>query len=230
MKLHSYPVLSYCHSTTSPDKEGYLYKKGELNTSYQRRWFCLRGNFLFYFERCGDREPLGIIVLEGCSVELCKSDEAFAFAVAFQGPGLRAYKMAAEDQASMEAWIRALTSASFSYLRMLVTDLAQQHKQLCCAHTDNIDNIWPGVPVQSLEVKLTKTKNSSKSTEPELLKARSRKLAYGAQRQLLVEREIEEENFLRLHQMFGEEIEELRKKWQERKQDQLTKEDLIDLN
>ncbi|XP_030065501.1 sesquipedalian-1 isoform X2 [Microcaecilia unicolor] len=227
MKLHSRPVLSYCHSITSPDKEGYLYKKGELNTSYQRRWFCLRGNFLFYFERCGDREPLGIIVLEGCSVELCKSDEAFAFAVAFQGPSLRAYKMAAEDQASMEAWIRALTSASFSYLRMLVTDLAQQYKQLCCARND-INVIWPGVPVPSLEDKLTKNRKSSDNTEPELMKSRPRKLAHGALGQLLVEREIEEDNFPRLHQMFGEEIEELRRKWHERKRDQPTEEALID--
>lgn len=56
-------------ATTPPvDLEGWLNKRGEVNKSWQRRWFVLKGNLLFYFERKGDREPLGMIILEGCTV------------------------------------------------------------------------------------------------------------------------------------------------------------------
>ena len=41
-----------------PDKEGYLLKRGDLNKGFQRRWFVLRGNLLFYYEKRGDREPI----------------------------------------------------------------------------------------------------------------------------------------------------------------------------
>lgn len=130
MKFHERSVLPYCHGHSPVDKEGYLNKKGELNTSYQRRWFVLKGNLLFYFERRGERDPLGLIVLEGCSVELCESDEEFAFALVYNDPGLRMYKMAAESQASLEAWIKVLLAASYNYLKMLVGDLKRQYEEL----------------------------------------------------------------------------------------------------
>ena len=42
----------------------------------------LRGNLLFYSERQGDREPLGVIILEGCTVELAEEEtEVYAFKV-----------------------------------------------------------------------------------------------------------------------------------------------------
>uniref|UniRef100_A0A671QQJ7 PH domain-containing protein n=1 Tax=Sinocyclocheilus anshuiensis TaxID=1608454 RepID=A0A671QQJ7_9TELE len=55
-------------------KTGFLFKKGERNTAYHRRWFILKGNMLFYFEERESREPIGVIVLEGCTVELCESE------------------------------------------------------------------------------------------------------------------------------------------------------------
>lgn len=50
------------------DLEGWLNKKGEINKNYQRRWFVLKANLLFYFERKGDRDPLGVVILEGCTI------------------------------------------------------------------------------------------------------------------------------------------------------------------
>lgn len=59
-----------CYFATSPpvDREGWLQKRGEVNKSWQRRYFVLKGNLLFYFEKKGDREPLGVIILEGCTI------------------------------------------------------------------------------------------------------------------------------------------------------------------
>lgn len=52
MKLHHKPVLSFFrgYRTQALDREGILLKKGTRNTSYQHRWFILRGNLLFYLE------------------------------------------------------------------------------------------------------------------------------------------------------------------------------------
>lgn len=62
-----------CYFATSPpiDLEGWLQKRGEVNKSWQRRYFVLKGNLLFYFEKKGDREPIGVIILEGCTIGLC---------------------------------------------------------------------------------------------------------------------------------------------------------------
>ncbi|XP_067421818.1 sesquipedalian-1-like [Emydura macquarii macquarii] len=130
MKLHETSVLGYSRSVVPPDRQGRLYKKSQRSSSYQPRWCELRGNLLFYWERQGDREPLGLIVLEGCTVELQESaTEPFTFEISYpQGPlGHRAYKLAAEDQASMEGWVRVLSTASRDYLRALVTELEGQY-------------------------------------------------------------------------------------------------------
>ncbi|XP_068610773.1 sesquipedalian-1-like [Brachionichthys hirsutus] len=128
MKIHE-KILTYYESCNSPiDKEAYLYKKGEIKTSYQKRWFVLKGNLLFYKDRPSDRDLTGVIVLEGCTVQLCESEEQFAFSLEWSEPGLRTYKFAAEDQASQESWIKALQSANHNYLSLIVLDMAKKYK------------------------------------------------------------------------------------------------------
>lgn len=100
----------------------------ERNASYQRRWFVLKANLLFYQERPADRHLLGVIVLEGCAVRHCESDGQFAFSLVFRGPGLKTYRLAAEDQLSQESWVQVLLSASHCYLSLLVRDLGKQYE------------------------------------------------------------------------------------------------------
>lgn len=45
-------------------RQGFLHFKREMK--FQKRWFVLKGNLLFYFEKKGDKEPLGLLLLEGC--------------------------------------------------------------------------------------------------------------------------------------------------------------------
>ena len=82
MKINEKTLVSYCVSNTPSDREGWLVKRGEVNKAFQRRWCVLRGNLLFYSERQGDREPLGVIILEGCTVELAEEEtDVYAFKV-----------------------------------------------------------------------------------------------------------------------------------------------------
>ncbi|XP_068994821.1 sesquipedalian-1 [Embiotoca jacksoni] len=130
MKLNERSVAHYATCDSPPDKTGFLFKKGERNTAYHRRWFVLKGNMLFYFEERDGREPIGVIVLEGCTVELCESAEEFAFAIKFDCAKARVYKMAAENQAAMESWVKALSRASFDYMRLVVKELEMQLEEI----------------------------------------------------------------------------------------------------
>ncbi|XP_053726480.1 sesquipedalian-1 [Synchiropus splendidus] len=130
MKLNERSVAHYATCDSPPDKTGFLFKKGERNTAYHRRWFVLKGNMLFYFEERDSREPIGVIVLEGCTVELCESAEEFAFAIKFDCAKARVFKMAAESQAAMESWVKALSRASFDYMRLVVKELERQLEEI----------------------------------------------------------------------------------------------------
>uniref|UniRef100_A0A8B9EQ00 Sesquipedalian n=1 Tax=Anser cygnoides TaxID=8845 RepID=A0A8B9EQ00_ANSCY len=133
MKLNERSVAHYATCDSPTDHSGFLRKRVERHhhhahhgTSYQRRWFVLKGNLLFYFEERESREPVGLVVLEGCTVELCEAAEEFAFAIRFDDAGAKAYVLVADGQAAMEAWVKALSRASFDYMRLVVRELEKQ--------------------------------------------------------------------------------------------------------
>uniref|UniRef100_U5EF85 Putative phospholipid binding protein n=1 Tax=Corethrella appendiculata TaxID=1370023 RepID=U5EF85_9DIPT len=114
-------------ATTSPvDLEGWLNKRGEVNKSWQRRWFVLKGNLLFYFEKKGDKEPLGMIILEGCTIELAEEGDQYCFQIIFHGPNNRTYYLSTESQTNMEKWMKALTCAGYDYMKLMVAELQRQ--------------------------------------------------------------------------------------------------------
>uniref|UniRef100_A0A3Q3DRB4 Sesquipedalian n=2 Tax=Hippocampus comes TaxID=109280 RepID=A0A3Q3DRB4_HIPCM len=130
MKLHK-KILTHYQSCTSPvDKEGYLSKKKQRNGSYHRRWSVLKANLLFYQERPADRHLLGVIVLEGCDVRRADADGRFGFCLLFQGPEPKSYQFAAGDEVTLESWLRALRSASHSYLSLLLQNLHIQYQEV----------------------------------------------------------------------------------------------------
>lgn len=126
MKLNERSLAFYATCDAPVDNAGFLYKRGGRGAGSHRRWFVLRGNMLFYFESESSREPLGVILLEGCTVELVDAREEFAFAVRFAGGRSRPYVLAADSQAALEGWVKALSRASFHYLRLVVRELEQQ--------------------------------------------------------------------------------------------------------
>lgn len=65
MKINEKNLSAYAVSSSPVDKEGYLNTRNEVSKSFQRRYFVLKGNLLFYFDKKGDKEPSGVIILEG---------------------------------------------------------------------------------------------------------------------------------------------------------------------
>lgn len=99
-----------------------------MNKAFQRRWFVLKGNLLFYFEKRG-AELLGMIILEGCVIELAENEsEKYCFHINFMGN--RAYVLSADDQDTLESWMRALTCSGFDYMRLMVAELQRQLEEL----------------------------------------------------------------------------------------------------
>lgn len=150
MKINEKNLIAIANSSHLPvDKEGWLNKRGETNKGFQKRWFLLKGNLLFYFEKKNDKEPLGVIIVEGCTVgkknrvpssdilpymffyiELSEEGEAYGFSITFRGPGDRTYVLSAESQESMEEWMKAITCASYDYMKVMVTELQKQVDEL----------------------------------------------------------------------------------------------------
>lgn len=68
MKINEKNLCAFASSATPVDRDGWLDMRGEVGKSYQKRWFVLKGNLLFYFDKKGDKEPVGVIILEGCTI------------------------------------------------------------------------------------------------------------------------------------------------------------------
>ncbi|XP_023558433.1 sesquipedalian-2 [Octodon degus] len=134
MKLNKRSVAHYALSDSPADHMGFLRTWGAPGTpptpsgTGRRCWFVLKGNLLFSFESREARAPLSLVVLEGCTVELAEAPvpEEFAFAIRFNAPGVRPHLLAADGQAAQEAWVKALSRASFGYMRLVVRELESQ--------------------------------------------------------------------------------------------------------
>ena len=69
MKINEKNLIAIASgSNLATDKEGWLNKKNEVNKAFQKRWFVLKGNLLYYFEKKYDKEPVGLLIVEGCTV------------------------------------------------------------------------------------------------------------------------------------------------------------------
>lgn len=95
-----------------------------VNKAFQKRYFKLKGNLLFYFDKRGG-DLLGMIVLEGCVIELAENEiENYCFFINFVGN--RKYILASDNQQDMESWMRALTCSGFDYMKIMVSEMQRQ--------------------------------------------------------------------------------------------------------
>lgn len=125
MRLNEKNVACFAVCSSPVDKEGYLQKKGDLNRDFQRRWFVLKGNLLFYFLKKQDREPQGVIVLEACSVQVSNYGR-YCFEISFDGTGTRVYILGADNNDELEFWMKAISHASYEYLKSIVDELQRR--------------------------------------------------------------------------------------------------------
>lgn len=100
-----------------------------MNKNFQKRWFVLKGNLLFYFAQRHERDPLGMIILEGCRIEPAEDEmEKYCFQIIFHGN--RTYILRADTQVAMELWMKSLSTAGYDYMKMMVAELQRQLNEL----------------------------------------------------------------------------------------------------
>ena len=124
MKLNEKNVSSFASSDSPVDKEGYLSRKNDVK-GLQRRWYVLKGNLLFAYERKQDKDPSYLLVLESCSVQ-ASATEKHGFEISYDGPGTRTYILVADNDEDMQSWMRAVSHASYEFLKSIVIDLQKQ--------------------------------------------------------------------------------------------------------
>ena len=114
-------------------------KRGEVNKNFQKRWFVLKGNLLFYFAQRHERDPLGMIILEGCRIEPAEEElEKYSFQIIFHGN--RTYILSADTQVAMELWMKSLSTAGYDYMKMMITELQRQLNELDNGNSESKSN------------------------------------------------------------------------------------------
>jgi hypothetical protein len=84
-------------------RSGFLWKQGENNKAFKKRWCVLTGSTLNYFHEQSDEKPAGAIDLQQCFevTEKATTDQQFSFEL--KTPG-RVYVLAAASQTDMDGW------------------------------------------------------------------------------------------------------------------------------
>jgi len=168
MKINESTLVAFATAVgVQADKEGWLWKKGEVNKAFHKRWFVLKGNLLFYFEKHTDKEPIGVIILEGCIIELAEEDqERFGFKISFHGEKTRVYHLATEFQQSLFEWMRLMACASHDYMKLMVLELEQKLLDLEKIETRAaITSSRSAGAISSLQQEVPKSSSSSTSLQ-----------------------------------------------------------------
>lgn len=83
--------------------EGWLYKRGRVNTSYKRRFFRLKNTCLVYYIDDNSKKPQGDILLTGATIDSDPANnEIFGFQLKSNG---RTYIIRASDKEDMDWWV-----------------------------------------------------------------------------------------------------------------------------
>jgi WD40 repeat protein len=139
MHTNSAPILSFPPSSNSatnanpaapldlstvvppPDKSGWLYKRGNLNSSWKKRWFVLRYQTLKYYKKSGDSKPKGFIPLSAALITPGTSEKMrrlFGWEIGSMKYS-RVFIIHADSESEMNEWIDCLQK-NIEYVSLVI--------------------------------------------------------------------------------------------------------------
>ncbi|XP_063406231.1 sesquipedalian-1-like [Mytilus trossulus] len=124
-------ILTYiAASITVPiTRQGFLWKKGE-NGNFLRRWFVLKRNMLFYFEKMNDKKPHGVIILEGVIAKRAADYSGLVFEISpSTGTEGRRYLLEASSESEMKSWITSLSHSSYEVMKRQYEFLKKEYEK-----------------------------------------------------------------------------------------------------
>jgi len=120
LKLGKEAAEKYANAQTQADFEGFLEKKGAKRKNWNKRWFVLKENYLFYTKKQGD-PPQGIINLHGATITETQGPTTRANSFSLLAPKSvsvdakwtnRTFFICAGSQEEMKKWSAAMVKAS----------------------------------------------------------------------------------------------------------------------
>jgi len=182
--LTSAPMQTYTQVVVSGlSHEGWLYKAGEINTRFKKRWFVLRSEILYYFKGRPEAKDdvysgvQGSIPITKYMVQKVPSPE-FAFQLLPHAPGARAYLLHASSEEERTRWIDEINleirraHATLSCKESERASLELSTDEDCVTMTDSFTATQP-TRRDAPEVRLfTPKSDSPEPTDPTLLPTR----------------------------------------------------------
>ncbi|KAG0797336.1 hypothetical protein G6F26_001545 [Rhizopus arrhizus] len=95
-----------------PDMEGWLYKQGDRYKNWNKRWFVLKGNNLFYFKSPKAIRMKGIVNLKGYRVEVDSSIQVGKYCFKAHHEKERTFYFYTDQEKYMKDWVKALMKAT----------------------------------------------------------------------------------------------------------------------
>eukprot|EP00658_Telonema_sp_P-2_P003833 TRINITY_DN11433_c0_g1_i2.p1 TRINITY_DN11433_c0_g1~~TRINITY_DN11433_c0_g1_i2.p1 ORF type:complete len:602 (+),score=132.50 TRINITY_DN11433_c0_g1_i2:142-1947(+) len=92
---------------------GYLYKLGSGMDSWEERWFMLKDNFVWYFAGHWGSNVVGIVPLEGSTVQTGPESDEVGYSFQVNGPQNLLLLLAARDRHAFSEWTQALRRAAY---------------------------------------------------------------------------------------------------------------------
>jgi len=112
------PLVIPAFQLDNVSKKGFLFKRGELNKAWKRRWFVLQGENLYYFVSTSDTIPVGSINILLCKIvdrkdPSSKDLKKFYFDIITPS---RTYYIYAESIDIVEEWKSAINASRLQIL------------------------------------------------------------------------------------------------------------------
>ncbi|GAA5805670.1 hypothetical protein EDC94DRAFT_549804 [Helicostylum pulchrum] len=114
MVRRSEDVSTLAEVSTCPDMEGWLYKQGDKYKTWNKRWFVLKTNNLFYFKSPKAVRMKGIINLKGYRIEVDESIHPGKYCFKVQHERERTFYFYTDFEKSMKEWLKALMKATIA--------------------------------------------------------------------------------------------------------------------
>ncbi|KAI8994983.1 hypothetical protein BDB01DRAFT_774918 [Pilobolus umbonatus] len=107
-------AISLAEISTLSDMDGWLYKQGDKYRTWNKRWFVLKSNNLFYFKSPKAVRMKGIINLKGYRIELDESIHLGKYCFKAHHERERTFYFYTEQEKDMKDWIKALMKATIA--------------------------------------------------------------------------------------------------------------------
>ncbi|CEG69710.1 Putative Phospholipid binding protein [Rhizopus microsporus] len=95
-----------------PDMEGWLYKQGDKYKNWNKRWFVLKANNLFYFKSPKAIRMKGIINLKGYKIEVDSSIQPGKYCFKAHHEKERTFYFYTDQEKYMKDWVKTLMKAT----------------------------------------------------------------------------------------------------------------------